>query len=101
METTVSNRPILPDGVMTLFHCRRWDDLDTFLGKVDSLAAEKKSPLVSRLLDFEQIPEVDRFQCSLGRIFINMHKRDDAQFFASLDQARLQVRLRFLLTRIH
>ena len=68
---------------------RRWDDLDAFLGKVDSLAAAKNSP--QNLLQFEQIPEVDRFQCSLGRIFINMHKRDDSQFFSSLDQARLQV----------
>lgn len=68
---------------------RRWDDLDSFLGKVDSLAAAKNSP--QNLLQFEQIPEVDRFQCSLGRIFINMHKRDDSQFFSSLDQARLQV----------
>jgi hypothetical protein len=72
---------------------RRWDDLDAFLGKVDSLAAAKNSPQNSsqNLLQFEQIPEVDRFQCSLGRIFINMHKRDDSQFYTSLDQARLQV----------
>ena len=98
METSVSNSFISISWTFVFcytgwrrFHGRRWDDLDTFLGKVDSLAAEKKSPNIHRLLDFEQVPEVDRFQCSLGRIFINMHKRDDAQFFASLDQARLQV----------
>lgn len=86
--------------------CRRWDDLDSFLGKYDapSTTDAPSSALMSTLTNIGTpaasarplaLPalEEDRFQLSVGKLLLCLQKRDRGAFDEVLDKARAQVSL--------
>lgn len=72
--------------------CRRWDDLDSFLGRYDAdrTGAARQDASCAALA----LPALDsdRFQLGVGKLLQCLHRRTRSEFDVELERVRSQVR---------
>ena len=90
------------------FNCRRWDDLEFFLSRYDNTTTSSTANNTSssssynsniltslpsstkRLLSMPMIDH-DRFQLSVGKLLLCLHRQDRSGFECELERAQRQV----------
>eukprot|EP01038_Epipyxis_sp_PR26KG_P009200 gene9200-12410_t len=80
----------LPLGIEASWRLMQWNDLGQFLNRVDEI--EESFQTDEQLSSFKSsiLSEADLFQISLGRLLLNLYKRDEESFLSELSVSRHQ-----------